>query len=180
VSAEVVDDAPCPVLVARQGRLSSVLVADDHSASARRALAVVESWPIFRAVPISVLSVSEIPVPLTSGYLAAGEGDLAAWYQSRVEYDQEHRRADVAETVARLRARGLQADGRVEEGPAAATIVAVAERQDVDLIVVGSRGQTGLARLVLGSVARNVVHHSHSSVLVVREAEGSTREPADT
>jgi hypothetical protein len=37
------------------------------------------------------------------------------------------------------------------------------------IIVVGTRGQTGLRRLVLGSVARNVLLHAPCSVLVVRE-----------
>jgi nucleotide-binding universal stress UspA family protein len=34
----------------------------------------------------------------------------------------------------------------------------------------GTRGHTGLARLLLGSVARNVLTHAHCSVLVAREA----------
>ena len=34
----------------------------------------------------------------------------------------------------------------------------------------GTRGHTGLTRLILGSVARNVLLHAHCSVLVVREA----------
>jgi nucleotide-binding universal stress UspA family protein len=32
----------------------------------------------------------------------------------------------------------------------------------------GTRGHTGLARLFLGSVARNVLLHAHCSVLIVR------------
>ncbi|HUG05387.1 MAG: universal stress protein [Chloroflexota bacterium] len=38
-----------------------------------------------------------------------------------------------------------------------------------DLIAVGSRGRTGLARFLLGSVARNVLYNAPVSVLIVRE-----------
>lgn len=54
----------------------------------------------------------------------------------------------------------------MREGDAAAEIIAAAETDNSDLIVIGSRGQTGLTRLVLGSVARAVLFHSPCSVLV--------------
>ncbi|MDD5502863.1 MAG: universal stress protein [Candidatus Thermoplasmatota archaeon] len=40
-----------------------------------------------------------------------------------------------------------------------------------DLIVMGTKGRTGLARLFLGSVAENVVHHARCPVLVIRETK---------
>jgi len=54
-------------------------------------------------------------------------------------------------------------------GDAAGEIIAVAEKRGADLIVLGSRGRTGLTRLLLGSVARNVLSGSTASVLVVHE-----------
>jgi nucleotide-binding universal stress UspA family protein len=39
---------------------------------------------------------------------------------------------------------------------------------DIDLIVVGTRGRTGLKRLLMGSVANGIVQHAHCSVLLVR------------
>jgi nucleotide-binding universal stress UspA family protein len=49
-----------------------------------------------------------------------------------------------------------------------ATIVKEAEAVGADHVIVGSVGQTGLARLVMGSVAASVVHHAHCPVTVVR------------
>jgi len=47
-------------------------------------------------------------------------------------------------------------------------IIQFAERRDVDHIVMGSRGRSGMSRLLLGSVAETVVRHSHVPVTVVR------------
>lgn len=48
-------------------------------------------------------------------------------------------------------------------------IVSFAEKEKIDLIVIGSRGRGANARFHLGSVAANVVRHSSSCVYVVRE-----------
>jgi nucleotide-binding universal stress UspA family protein len=47
-------------------------------------------------------------------------------------------------------------------------IVEFSRRGSYDLIVVGTRGRTGLARALLGSVAEKVVRHAPCAVLVVR------------
>jgi nucleotide-binding universal stress UspA family protein len=47
-------------------------------------------------------------------------------------------------------------------------IVEYAEKMGIDLIVVGNRGRTGIKRMLLGSVADEVVTYSHCPVLVVR------------
>lgn len=48
-------------------------------------------------------------------------------------------------------------------------IVSYAEKEKIDLIVIGSRGRSANQRFHLGSVAENVVRHSPSCVYVVRE-----------
>ena len=47
-------------------------------------------------------------------------------------------------------------------------IVSYASEKDVDLIIMGTRGRTGVKRFMLGSVADGVVSHAHCPVLVVR------------
>jgi nucleotide-binding universal stress UspA family protein len=48
------------------------------------------------------------------------------------------------------------------------SIIDYATSKDIDLIVIGTRGRTGLKRFLTGSVANGVVQHAHCSVLLVR------------
>ena len=48
------------------------------------------------------------------------------------------------------------------------SIVDYAERENIDLIVIGTRGRTGFKKMLLGSVASDVVTYSHCPVLVVK------------
>jgi len=47
-------------------------------------------------------------------------------------------------------------------------ILEYAEKEGIDLIVIGTRGRSGLSKIVLGSVASRIVTYSHSPVLVVK------------
>jgi nucleotide-binding universal stress UspA family protein len=47
-------------------------------------------------------------------------------------------------------------------------IVEYAENYKVDMIVIGSKGRTGLKKLLLGSIANGVITYSHCPVLVVK------------
>jgi nucleotide-binding universal stress UspA family protein len=48
------------------------------------------------------------------------------------------------------------------------SIIDYAVTKEIDLIVIGTRGRTGLKRFFMGSVANGVVQHAHSPVLLVR------------
>ena len=59
---------------------------------------------------------------------------------------------------------------RVASGDPAAALIDAAEDTLADVIVVGSRGMTGAARFVLGSVPNKVSHHAPCDVLIVHTA----------
>ena len=76
---------------------------------------------------------------------------------------------EVARTTAdRLSRAGLSADTSVRQGDPAAEVLAAADDWSADLIMIGTRGQTGLTRLLHGSVARKVLEHARCSVLIER------------
>jgi nucleotide-binding universal stress UspA family protein len=70
--------------------------------------------------------------------------------------------------AAELRATSVTVEVVVSRGGPADTIVAEARSRRVDLIVMGTHGQSGLERLVIGSVAERVVAHSQVPVLLFR------------
>ena len=63
---------------------------------------------------------------------------------------------------------GLEADRRLGKGIPAEEILRVAEEEGVDLIVIGSRGLSGVKAFLLGSVSDKVSHHAKCPVLIVR------------
>jgi nucleotide-binding universal stress UspA family protein len=167
-AAEVVYHAPCPVLVARSSALGTVAFADDGSKSARTAEAVISAWPIFAEAEISVVTVAEVAVPVAAGFTPGLYDQVLESYtksvdDARGEVEEESRTA-----AHRLADAGFNATPVVLEGDAAAEIVRFAAARHTGTIVMGTRGHTGLARLFLGSVARNVLLHAPCSVLIVR------------
>jgi nucleotide-binding universal stress UspA family protein len=63
---------------------------------------------------------------------------------------------------------GIKAEGFVGEGEAYQIITDVAKKEDVNIIVIGSHGRTGMKRLLMGSVTEKVIGHAPCPVLVVR------------
>ena len=164
VAAEVIDHASCPVLVARAPKLTSIVVAHDGSDGARQAEEVLARWPPFRDLPIRVVSVVDL-APFAGGQAGTEIVD-AGTYQRMFDDLRQLHEGYAAEAAKRL---GARAAGEARHGFVAQQIVATGADAKADLIVVGSRGQTGLARLLLGSVARGVLFASPVSVLVVRQ-----------
>jgi nucleotide-binding universal stress UspA family protein len=70
--------------------------------------------------------------------------------------------------VQRAKASGADATFLVWEGEAGEAIVAAADSENADLIVVGSHGRSGVSRFLIGSVSDYVVRHAHCPVMVVR------------
>jgi nucleotide-binding universal stress UspA family protein len=51
---------------------------------------------------------------------------------------------------------------------AATTIMEYAESENIDLIIIGSRGRTSFKKLLLGSVSSDIIKNAHCAVLVIR------------
>jgi nucleotide-binding universal stress UspA family protein len=179
VSNEVVDQAPCPVLVARDERLGPIVLANDGSAWARSAETVVTEWPIFAGLPVTVLSVIEDGFPYAATVAPLLYMGAMAEYSQSFEVERRSTRELTEAAADRLCRAGRDAAAQVREGDAAHEIVACARERDAGLIVVGTRGRTGSRRLILGRVARNVLLHAPCSVLVVREPIRVGRPPTD-
>jgi nucleotide-binding universal stress UspA family protein len=91
-----------------------------------------------------------------------------------------HEASEILKTHVHERARACKAAGlpapdkivtQVRVGGASEQVVRAAAELDADLIVVGTHGRTGVRRLLLGSVAENVVRHAGCAVFVVRRKD---------
>jgi nucleotide-binding universal stress UspA family protein len=169
VSAEVVDHAPCPVLVVRDAEAGNLLMAVDGSPSADAAVTYLASSGAFTGRRVEVLSVAPsadtvMPAPGPANHDLAFE----AADERRAEGDR-HAEAIGTRAMQQLCEHGYDARSSISEGHAAHEIIEAASQMGCGLIVLGSRGHTGLTRLVLGSVARNVLLHASASVLIVHE-----------
>ena len=167
-SAEIVDHAPCPVLVARGSRIDSIMLADDGSVGAKGAARLIAESPILADVPVTVVSVADVGIAWAGAAPGSYEQVMEPYSESIEGAHRQHE--ELCERTGEwLGSTGRPVATEVRDGDPAAEIVAAATARGTDLIVVGTRGHTGLARMILGSVARNVLLHAPCSVLVVHE-----------
>jgi nucleotide-binding universal stress UspA family protein len=169
VSAEVIDEAGCSVLVARGSRASQVLVATDGSDVARAIPDDLSALGAFRGAAVEAISVA--PLPDRSFDLLGEVYTLGTHRSDDDRQSRLDRHRHIAEEMAqRLTERGIVATASVLAGDPAHEIIAAADRRGADLIVTGTRGLHGVKRVILGGVARNVLLHASCSVLVVRSS----------
>ena len=141
-----------------------ILLAIDESIHSRAAADFVSAmrWPL--DAEIIVLTVASPMVVAHSLVDAGGLSVLRAAEEGNVQDHQEL----VSGVERDLREHGYPTSARVMSGDAREAIVEIARLEGVDLIVVGSHGRTGLGKLLVGSVASDVVTHAPCSVLVVK------------
>ncbi|HKX33069.1 MAG TPA: universal stress protein, partial [Blastocatellia bacterium] len=122
-------------------------------------------WPANSIVRI--VSVSEVPRPVTAWELATPPNAFGEWERTLEERAQAHttralaRFGEVAESPLEVITKTLKGDPKT-------AILEEAEQWRADLIVLGTHGYNALERLWLGSVSRAVVSHAECSVEIVR------------
>ncbi len=178
VSGELVDGSPVPVLVVRRPTLERVVVAVDGSDTAAEVVGRRPTLAVSDFGRNAHCQRRRAPAAWWPGDIVPGPEAATADRSTTTDAIREHE-AIATEAAVALRTAGFRAEPEVLSGSPAHAIVAFASDWDADLVILGSHGRTGLARLLLGSVARNVLHHAGCSVLIVRrqvEAQRGRRE----
>jgi nucleotide-binding universal stress UspA family protein len=135
-----------------------ILLAVDHSEISDRAVVAARDLAMLSKGEVWVLHPREREMGAKTGVLAIDETTQDA-------------NAKVAACVEALAQAGVKAHGEVRNtifGYAAREIVNDAQEIGADIIVMGSRGRSDIAGLLLGSTAHKVIHLSDRPVLVVR------------
>jgi len=91
--------------------------------------------------------------------------------QNVVEERQKRLTDQYEMVVSREIKAALKVEQTVRIGVPFLEIVRVAKERDVDLIVLGTHGRTGLSHALIGSVAEKVVHHAHCPVLSIKHPQ---------
>ena len=144
--------------------IKRILLATDFSRWARRAedyaCALACSWK----ASLTVLSVAEFPPGLNPDYTVNQQylADLLKKASSQL-----------VDLKGRAERRGIAVTTRVATGIPSEEVITAARAEESDLLVVGTRGKTGLAHVLLGSTAERVIRGAPCPVLTVR------MEPAD-
>jgi nucleotide-binding universal stress UspA family protein len=145
--------------------IRTILHPTDFSDSSAAAFRLACSLARERGAQLLVLHV--YPPPIAHGEVVARRQDNG---YHRLLWDQLHafRPEDPAVGV----------DYWLREGEPAAEILKLAQEEGADLIVLGTHGRTGLGRILLGSVAEQVVRRAACPVLTVKMPHGEASAPA--
>ena len=137
--------------------MKRILVGYDGSAPASAAYEFALTLATKFGATLMVLAVARPPEP-------AEEVETEA----EIDWAREHFERDFATLRERAQAFGLAPDFEVVVGHPAHRIIAYAEANGVDHIVLGPRGKTFFERWRLGSVSKQVIHYAHCSTTIVR------------
>jgi len=146
--------------------ITKILVATDGSDNAANALRYAIEFALKWDAPLIVLSVIPPlkPILLDPDYflpthVTEFEEELEKAYQNILD--------EAVKTVADEQP-GIRVEARLESGRPPDVIMDVARNENVDLIVMGSRGLGGITGSVLGSISQAVVHSCIKPILIVK------------
>ena len=145
--------------------LKRILVGTDFSPAARNAVVRAALLALEHRARLELLHVTP---RLDRAALRRFGLDRLLGHRSEAEL-----RRRLAEAVELARAHGVLATARLVRGGAAVRLAEEAERRDVDLVVVGARGDRSFKHELLGTTAERLIERSARDVLVVRAAPRS-------
>ncbi|MEO0351159.1 MAG: universal stress protein [Cyanobacteria bacterium P01_A01_bin.15] len=134
---------------------------------------------------VHVLMDNEPGAPRFNGYVGGPiypniNTTMVESYQTDWNRFVERSQALLDQQVAYARQADVNASGELLYGSPGVKLCEIAHTWDADLIVVGSRGLSGISELLIGSVSNHVVHHAPCSVLVIHSPKQPTAKEGQT
>lgn len=169
VAERVLRHAHTHVLVARPVRfgLQRALVGVDPSPFAERVVEVAAALPLPAATEarlVTVMPATETLVGAAPMVWAALSGEL----EGMLDAEQEEREQRLKALAGIVKNRQRRVSAEIQRGDPATELLHAVDKEQADLLIVGSHGEGGVDRYLLGSVSERAARHAHCSVLVVR------------
>ncbi|MGD9851581.1 MAG: universal stress protein [Nitrospirales bacterium] len=181
ISEWVLSEATCSVLIGRpqtrQKRTSGpmrILLAIDGSADTWAAVDFLKTLDFPKSSKLTLVHVIRKQVYQTEQVLIGDRSGREEFAKLAEKILNDRGREGVAlfeQTRERLGSSDFSIEDRLVFGHEAQEILKAARQTRAELVVVGSRGLTGLRRFLLGSVSHKVVRNASCSVLVIRSRE---------
>ncbi|QXJ27853.1 Universal stress protein UspA-related nucleotide-binding protein [Saccharolobus shibatae B12] len=139
--------------------MKRILVGYDGSENAERALDFAIELASKFSARLFVVEVIDLTLFYNSGVLPPLEATKSL---------EEKAKKDVKKAIEKAKSKGVDAEGITLEGDPAHSILEFAKDNQVDVIVIGSRGLSKVQRIFLGSVSNKIVQESKIPVIVVK------------
>lgn len=180
VAQQVMEHAPCPVLIVRgpcEG-LRRVLLVTDGSPYSQKAVDYLAHFPLPDSVRVQLIHVLP-PLPSSTTFAYAWPLDAELFtlpispeteeaLSRQVEEEQHNGQMLLEKTRQTLQSHGVEATSILKRGDAATEILDFAESNHIDLIIAGSRGLSRVQSWLLGSVSRKLIHYAQCSVMIIK------------
>jgi nucleotide-binding universal stress UspA family protein len=170
VSEKVVLEARCSVRVAKKPEHDAnnplrIVLGHDGSDDAKAALNSLLSRSYPQGTQVRVISALDLRMVTALGFLSVFTEEML-----ELTRDDDHAIVQrlVDDAVAKLREKGFDASGFVDEGDPKKILIDHAEEWQADAIIVGAHGATRTERFMMGSVSSAITSRAHCSVEVIR------------
>jgi nucleotide-binding universal stress UspA family protein len=141
--------------------IQEILVAVDFSEQSDQALDAAVEFAKRYSAELHIVHGLDVRIPLMTPY----EVVVPAAF---IDEARRVAASNLATIVQKVAAEGVTVSSHLSEAPAASAIVDLAKKVGADLIVMGTRGRTGLKHVLLGSVAERTLREAPCSVLTVK------------
>ena len=143
-------------------RIQKILCPIDFSAPSRNALRYAHEFAKAMNAKITVMHVIQ-PQPIAA--------DINVPYVPLEAEIEQSAKEDLARIVKEETQAGVVVEPVIAFGLPSECIIAQAQKEEVDVIILGTHGRTGISRLLMGSTTENVIRHATCPVLVVKASE---------
>ena len=179
VAQQVVEYACCPVLIVRAPYhgLRHILLVTDGSLFSQRAVRYLGKFPLPEKTDVHLIHVlPPLTTPVIMEPYFGGRDAYVSLYNPEEEAKTKAKQKRAGDALLErtrnlLLKQGIESTPVLLRGDAATEIINYTDKEDIDLIVAGSRGLSSFQGWLMGSVSRKLVHYSNCSVLIVKQPE---------